>query len=152
MSEAAYPDERDSVARRHTDVGPGQQPHDEDIGAGVRSYLMGLGFAVALTVASFTVLRLPIVWTPAIPIAVIVFAIAQMGIHLVFFLHITSGPDNSNNTMALAFGVLIVMLLFGGSLWIMAHLNGHMRAMQPTAILSAPTRTMQPGDGRAGQG
>ena len=152
MSEAAYSDERDSDARRHTDVGPGERSHGEDIGAGVRSYLMGLGFAVVLTAGSFTVLHLHLAWAPAIPIAVIVFAIAQMGIHLVFFLHITSGPDNTNNTMALAFGVLIVMLLFGGSLWIMAHLNIHMKTMHPTAALSAPTRTMQPGDGRFGRG
>jgi cytochrome o ubiquinol oxidase operon protein cyoD len=34
----------------------------------------------------------------------------------VFFLHLTSGPDNTNNVPALAFGVLIVILLRGGSL------------------------------------
>ncbi len=41
-------------------------------------------------------------------------AIAQMGVHLVFFLHITTGPDNTNNVMALAFGVLIVFLVIVG--------------------------------------
>ena len=50
-------------------------------------------------------------------------AVAQMGVHLVFFLHITTGPDNTNNMLALAFGVLIVMLLIVGSLWIMSNLN-----------------------------
>ncbi len=50
-------------------------------------------------------------------------AIAQMGVHLVFFLHITTGPDNTNNVLALAFGVLIVFLVVAGSLWIMANLN-----------------------------
>jgi cytochrome o ubiquinol oxidase subunit IV len=40
-----------------------------------------------------------------------------------FSLHITTGPDNTNNVMALAFGVLIVVLLIGGSLWIMVNLN-----------------------------
>ena len=152
MSEAAYSDDRDGDPRRHADVGPGERSDAEDIGAGVRSYLMGLGLAVALTVASFTVYRIHMTWGPAIPIAVIVFAIAQMGIHLVFFLHITSGPDNTNNSMALAFGVLIVMLLFGGSLWIMAHLNAHMKPMHPSAALSAPTRTTQPSERRAGRG
>jgi hypothetical protein len=34
-----------------------------------------------------------------------VLAIAQMGVHLVFFLHITTGPDNTNNVLALAFGL-----------------------------------------------
>jgi len=60
------------------------------------------------------------------PVATIVLAIAQMGVHLVFFLHITTGPDNTNNEMALAFVVLIVVLPIGSSLWIMANLNRNM--------------------------
>ena len=58
--------------------------------------------------------------SPSIPVALAVLAIAQMGVHLVFFLHITTGPDNTNNVLALAFGVLIVLLVIAGSLWIMA--------------------------------
>ena len=49
--------------------------------------------------------------------------------YLVFFLHVTTGPDNTNNVMALAFGVLIVVLLIGGSLWIMTNLNQNMMPM-----------------------
>jgi len=60
-------------------------------------------------------------------------AVAQMGIHLVFFLHITTGPDNTNNALALAFGVLIVGIVIGGSLWIMYHLNTNM--MVPGAMM-----------------
>jgi cytochrome o ubiquinol oxidase operon protein cyoD len=56
----------------------------------------------------------------------VVLAIAQMGVHLVFFLHITTAPDNTNNVLALAFGVLIVFLVVVGSLWIMTDLNGSM--------------------------
>ncbi len=52
-----------------------------------------------------------------------------MGVHLVFFLHITTGPDSINNVLALAFGLLIVMLVVFGSLWIMAHLNHMMPPM-----------------------
>jgi cytochrome o ubiquinol oxidase subunit IV len=62
----------------------------------------------------------------SIPVALVVLA---MGVHLVFLLHITSGPDNTNNVLALAFGVLIVILLMGGSLWIMANLNHNMMPM-----------------------
>jgi cytochrome o ubiquinol oxidase operon protein cyoD len=47
-------------------------------------------------------------------------------VHLVFFLHITTAPDNTNNVLALAFGVLIVALVIGGSLWIMDNLNQRM--------------------------
>jgi cytochrome o ubiquinol oxidase operon protein cyoD len=49
-----------------------------------------------------------------------------MGVHLIFFLHITTGPDNTNNVLALAFGVLIVGIVIAGSLWIMYHLNANM--------------------------
>src|SRR5260370_17316533 len=52
-----------------------------------------------------------------------------MGVHLVFFLHLTTAPNNTNNAMALAFGVLIVALIIGGSLWIMDHLNQNMAPM-----------------------
>jgi len=48
------------------------------------------------------------------------------GRDLVFFLHITTAPDNTNNVLALAFGVLIVTLVIAGSLWIMDHLNHNM--------------------------
>ena len=53
-------------------------------------------------------------------------AIAQMGVHLVFFLHITTGADNTNNVLALAFGLLIVFLVIAGSMWIMTNLNDNL--------------------------
>ena len=56
-------------------------------------------------------------------------AIAQMAVHLIFFLHLTTAPDNTNNILALAFGILIVTLVVGGSLWIMYNLNHNMMPM-----------------------
>ena len=63
---------------------------------------------------------------PGVAMALAALAIAQMGVHLAFFLHITTGPDNTNNALALAFGVLIVGIVIAGSLWIMYHLNTNM--------------------------
>jgi cytochrome o ubiquinol oxidase subunit IV len=62
-------------------------------------------------------------------VALVVLAIARMGLHLMLFLHITTGADNTNNMLALAFGVLIVILPMGGSLWIMANLNHNLMPM-----------------------
>jgi cytochrome o ubiquinol oxidase operon protein cyoD len=95
----------------------------------VWSYLIGLGLATLLTIVSFFIARTTLVWQPSIPVALGVLAIAQMGVHLVFFLNITTGPDNVNNVMALAFGVLIVLLIIVGSLWIMSHMNHNMIPM-----------------------
>jgi cytochrome o ubiquinol oxidase operon protein cyoD len=116
--------------RNHADKVPGYELLDEHEAAeGIASLLTGLGLATLLTIVSFFIARTTLVWQPSIPVALAVLAIAQMGVHLVFFLHITTGPDNVNNVMALAFGVLIVFLVITGSLWIMSHLNYNMMPM-----------------------
>ena len=115
---------------RGADHAPGDEPVGRhEIAEGVVGYLIGLGLAILLTAVSFFIAGTFLVWRPSIPIALVVLAIAQIGVHLVFFLHITTGPDNTNNVLALAFGVLIVMLVMGGSLWIMANLNYNMLPM-----------------------
>jgi cytochrome o ubiquinol oxidase operon protein cyoD len=116
---------------RHGDAVPGEgsAAGSKDIRESLRGYLIGLGLATLLTGVSFFVAGTSLVWAPSIPIALFVLAIAQMGVHLVFFLHITTGDDNVNNVLALAFGVLIVLLLIVGSLWIMSHLNHAMMPM-----------------------
>jgi cytochrome o ubiquinol oxidase operon protein cyoD len=106
------------------DVGPGfMDAADHSVRQGVQGYLIGLFLAALLTAASFYVVRTDLIWAPSIPIALAVLAIAQMGVHLVFFLHLTTAPDNTNNVLALAFGVLIVALIIGGSIWITINLN-----------------------------
>ena len=115
---------------QHGDTAPGDERLGSDeIVQGVKGYLVGFALAVGLSLASFYLARSTLVWAPSIPIALSVLAIAQMGAHLVFFLHITTGSDSINNILALAFGVLIVMLLVFGSVWIMMHLNQNMLPM-----------------------
>jgi cytochrome o ubiquinol oxidase operon protein cyoD len=111
------------------DLAPGDEHIEGGVGVRVLSYLTGLGLAILLTATSFFVAGTDLVWQPSIPVALVVLAIAQMGVHLVFFLHITTGPDNTNNVLALAFGVLIVLLVMCGSLWIIANLNHNMMPM-----------------------
>ena len=105
-------------------VAPGE-PHDSMLSETV-SYIIGLALALVLTGVSFWVASTSSLWGPGVAVGLVVLAIAQMGVHLVFFLHITSGPDNTNNVLALAFGVLIVFLVMIGTIWIMAHLAANM--------------------------
>jgi cytochrome o ubiquinol oxidase operon protein cyoD len=106
------------------DVAPGT-PHS-NIMSEALSYVVGLALALILTGVSFWVASTSVLWGPGVATGLVVLAIAQMGVHLVFFLHITSGPDNTNNVLALAFGVLIVFLVMIGTIWIMAHMNTNM--------------------------
>ena len=112
-------DENDLV-----DVAPGQ-PHSNILSETV-AYVIGLALALILTGVSFWVASTSALWGPGVAVGLVVLAIAQMGVHLVFFLHITSGPDNTNNVLALAFGVMIVFLVMVGTIWIMAHMTANM--------------------------
>ena len=95
-------------------------------------YTIGLALAVILTATSFWVANTSLLWPPGIALGLV--AIAQMGADLVFFLHITTGPDNTNNVLALAYGMLIVFLVVVGSLWIMTNLNDNM--MPPPELMN----------------
>ena len=112
------------------DRAPGDRPiltdREEGTLAGVLVYTIGLVLAVVLTATSFWVANTSLIWGPGIPLGLMVLAIAQMGIHLVFFLHITTAPDNTNNVLALAFGILVVLLVVGGSLVIMTNLKDNL--------------------------
>jgi cytochrome o ubiquinol oxidase subunit IV len=125
MSEANHGDDH---GMPHGDLAPGDE-HGGQVINGIVAYFIGLVLAGGLTVTSFWVASTHALWGPGVPIGLCVLAVAQMGIHLVFFLHITTGPDNTNNVLALAFGVLIVFLVVAGSLWIMANLNQNMQPM-----------------------
>jgi cytochrome o ubiquinol oxidase subunit IV len=106
--------------------GPGLDPHEAH---GARAYLIGLGYALVLTIASFWASTTSLVYAPAVPVLLATLAIAQMGVHVAFFFHISSAPDQANNLLALAFGVFATGLIVFGSILIMAHLNHQMMPM-----------------------
>jgi cytochrome o ubiquinol oxidase operon protein cyoD len=117
----------DAENPRPGDRTPGVE-HQEAV-ADFLSYSVGFGLAIVLTVMSFVVAQTDLLWAPGIAVGLVVLAIAQIGVHLVFFLHMGSGPDNTNNLVALTFGLLVVFLVIAGSCWIIANLNANMMPM-----------------------
>ena len=109
------------------DRSPGVERQESS--ANFLTYTVGMGLAIAATIGSFIVSQTDLLWAPGIPVGLVVLAFAQIGVHLVFFLHLGSGPDHTNNILALAFGVLIVFLVITGSCWIIANLEDNMRPM-----------------------
>jgi cytochrome o ubiquinol oxidase operon protein cyoD len=111
------------------DRAPGDIPSEEMQESGPSEaliYTIGLLMAFVLTATSFWVANTALLWPGGVGLGLAVLAIAQMGIHLVFFLHLTSGPDSTNNILALAFGLLIVFVVVVGTIWIVTDLNGNM--------------------------
>lgn len=105
------------------DDAPGQ---DDGLGASIAKYGGGFALSILLTLASFWAAGSAMVWQPGVPILLAALAIGQMGVHLVFFLHVSSGPEGTNNILALAFGVFVVALVVFGSIVIMANLDANM--------------------------
>jgi cytochrome o ubiquinol oxidase operon protein cyoD len=119
------------------DLAPGDERLDgSGIAQGVRGYLVGLLLATLLTAASFYASQGGAIWPGGIPAALAALAIAQMGVHLVFFLHLTTAPDNTNNVLALAFGVVVVALILAGTTMIMAVMNHNMMPMMSHDVMA----------------
>jgi len=108
---------------------PGDRPSremDASAPSEILVYTIGLFVALLLTATSFWAANTTLLWPGGVFLGLAVLAIAQMGIHLVFFLHMTSGPESTNNVLALAFGLLIVFVVVAGTMWIVADMNANM--------------------------
>lgn len=95
----------------------------------LRGYIIGYASALVLTIAAFTVAPSAGMAPFSIEAALAVLAIAQMLVHLIFFLHINTAPVQKTNIMAFAATMLIIAIVVIGSMWIMAHLNHNMVPM-----------------------
>ena len=85
-----------------------------------KSYSIGFLLAVALTIVPFgLVMTHASIGTPLI---IAVFALAQIVVHIVYFLHVNRSEEQRWNLMALAFTGIVVCIILGGSIWIMHNL------------------------------
>ncbi|MEH6546909.1 MAG: cytochrome o ubiquinol oxidase subunit IV [Sneathiella sp.] len=92
----------------------------------LKSYLIGFGLAVTLTIIPFG-----LVWTGTMPslttlVIIVVAALAQVLVHLYFFLHLNFRSTPGENILALAFATILIMIMVGGSIWIMFDLHHRM--------------------------
>lgn len=89
-----------------------------------KSYITGFLLAIALTIVPFgLVMSHSSVGTPLI---IAVFALAQIGVHIVYFLHVNRSSEQRWNLMALVFTAIVVCIIIGGSIWIMHNLYVNM--------------------------
>jgi cytochrome o ubiquinol oxidase operon protein cyoD len=102
---------------------------EDDEVANPKTYLSGLALAILLTLASFGAAITHLIWGPGLPVFLAVLAVAQMGVHLVFFMHVNATEEGENTVLALGFGIFIVLLVVFGSLIIMHNLSSFMPSM-----------------------
>lgn len=105
--------------------------HDEAEAHGSRkSYIVGFLLSVVLTAIPFWLVMTGALedtqWTV---IAIIGFAVAQILVHTVCFLHVNTRAEGGWTLLAYVFTAVIVLIVIAGSLWIMYHLNTNMMPM-----------------------
>ena len=94
----------------------------------LKSYAVGFFLSVILTVIPFGLLMHP-VFPKTMTLAIVVaFAVVQISVHLVFFLHINRSSEQRWNIIAFAFTALIIAIVVGLSLWIMYNVHTNMMA------------------------
>ena len=102
--------------------------HDEAVPHGsLKTYLIGFGLSVVLTAIPFWLVMSGVLdSTLATAIAIMAFAAVQIVVHMIFFLHMNFRAEGGWSMTALAFTVIIVVIMLSGSLWVMYHLNTNM--------------------------
>jgi cytochrome o ubiquinol oxidase operon protein cyoD len=112
----------------------------DSAGRGARAdYVRGFAMAAVLTVVAFTlVMSHALGNTPSTVAAVMGLAVAQVVVHMVFFLHMNSRSEGGWNLLALLFTLLLVLIVLSGSLWVMYHLNANMMPLSPGDMRQMP--------------
>ncbi len=66
--------------------------------------------------------------------AITILAVAQIVVHMVYFLHLDARSEAGWNMMALIFTAVILIIALTGSLWIMYHLKVNMMPMNMNTL------------------
>ena len=110
----------------------GSRTHAAQHPASSRSdYLIGFGLSVVLTAIPFwLVMSGSLEDKTTTALAVMLFAAAQIIVHMVYFLHMNTRAEQGWTMMALIFTIIMVAIALTGSLWVMHHLDVNMMPMQ----------------------
>ncbi|KGD64458.1 cytochrome o ubiquinol oxidase subunit IV [Alcanivorax sp. S6407] len=102
--------------------------HDDDIPhVSLKEYATGFVLAVILTVIPFWLVMGNVFESSATTVMVILaFALVQIVVHMVYFLHMNFHSEGGWNMLALIFTLILVFITLAGSLWVMYNLNVNM--------------------------
>jgi len=126
----------------HTDSHHGDSHHHDDGTAhGTRrDYMVGFLLSVVLTAIPFWLVMSGAIESKAVTGFIVMgFALVQIVVHMVYFLHMNSKSEGGWTVMAMIFTIIIIVIALSGSLWVMFHLNTNMMPMMsPEAMKNMP--------------
>ena len=123
------------------------QSHGHDHGHGhershhgsFRDYLIGFGLSVVLTAIPFWIVMDNVFRDPKVAaIVLLLFAVVQIVVHMVYFLHMNTKSEGGWTFIALMFTLILVVITLAGSIWVMYHMDQNMMPMSPHEALQKP--------------
>ena len=111
-------DPSDHAAHGHHEI---EMPH-----ASMRDYAIGFVLSVILTAIPFWLVMERPLGAAATATIIMILAMLQIVVHMVFFLHMTPKAEGGWSLTSLLFTVIVVVIMLAGSLWVMHHLNTNM--------------------------
>lgn len=106
----------------HDDHHDAEGPH-----VTLKEYVTGFVLAVILTVIPFWLVMGNVFESTTTTVMIILaFALVQILVHMVYFLHMNFHSEGGWNMLALIFTLILVFITLAGSLWVMHNLNVNM--------------------------
>jgi cytochrome o ubiquinol oxidase operon protein cyoD len=121
---AAHAHAQETAHDHHDDHG-----HDDD-GAPhstMKGYVIGFVLSVILTAIPFWLVMNNVIASSSLAaFTILAFAVVQIVVHMIFFLHLNAKSEGGWNMLALIFTLVLLVIMLAGSMWVMHHLNANM--------------------------
>ncbi len=103
-------------AHEHDEAHAGEESHDGPHGT-LRDYLIGFGLSVVLTAIPFWLVMSGVLPSKQITgFVIMLFAVAQIFVHMIYFLHMNAKSEQGWTMVALLFTLILVVITLAGSL------------------------------------
>jgi cytochrome o ubiquinol oxidase operon protein cyoD len=94
------------------------QPHSSH-GGSLKSYTIGFILSIVLTIIPLVIVMNHLMGKQGTTAIILLFGVLQFAIQLIFFMHIRNEEKPRYNLMALILGLVILLTIVSGSVWIM---------------------------------
>lgn len=92
----------------------------------LKIYIIGFILSIILTIIPYELVVNHVLAAEATFILISVFAVLQLLVQLIFFLHINLSPEGRSTLLSFVFTVVVLFILVAGTLWIMYNMNVNM--------------------------
>ncbi len=111
----------------HTETGHDDHGHDDGPHSTFKGYMTGFVLSVILTAIPFWIVMAKVFdKSSTTALVVLAFAVVQIVVHMIYFLHMNTKAEGGWSMLALVFTLVLVVITLSGSIWVMYHLNNNM--------------------------